>query len=828
MSKVMRLMAMLSLHKAEEHTTCTQVDLKQDFQKCSFYRKKSITADRQQGFPNSSIYREQPIPAYTTTTTYCSTLARRIRPFQLQYPEIFPVGKFLYVVTAGAYSLLALMTKRGLCPFKYKPMRVIEVSMEQRRNERAGKREIPEKIRRPTASSGTITTRENPENERVNIGTVYKSLFHRVDDWELSACPRVKDVLYRNNTLLVAWVEYHVFSQKNTASFAHVRPLQRMAQAMEQLKCTHGKDIFERRLIWKVSMKRVTAVQITVYRFPYEKTLRVVSKAAAGARDLICSPTSQCPLTASSHSAARAFLSPSRISTQMWVWLREPLGTGLVSDWLLRAGEWLSPAGELDTRRWLVGSGAIVRDCSHEARANKGIAFTSANLLVEPRVSRKFIQRRGRLQTLVTLSYCCDWTTVLQTRPVWLWASDKQEVVVPVQRHHLTTAANKQTTISRVYIGLTSLACCQLYPRNTRGSNVWLWASDKQEVVVPVQRHHLTTAANKQTTISRVYRGLSSLACCQLYQRNTRGSNVWLWASDKKEVVVPVQRHHLTTAANKQTTISRVYIGLTSLACCQLYPRNTRGSNVWLWASDKQEVVVPVQRHHLTTAANKQTTISRVYRELSSLACCQLYPRNTRGSNVWLWASDKQEVVVPVQRHHLTTAANKQTTISRVYRELSSLACCQLYPRNTRGSNVWLWASDKQEVVVVHTESQSVMTKNGVESVNTKYGKSPYSLWLRVTGTNNADSTRSFLRHYNKEIIIPAAVKCRNKKAVVDAEAESNSGREGAISESARCSREFPSASTPHHAHTHIRYYPTKIRPGCTIIFPEKSSNEIS
>ncbi|KAJ8895981.1 hypothetical protein PR048_001322 [Dryococelus australis] len=42
-------------------------------------------------------------------------------------------------------------------------MRVIEVSMEQRRNERAGKREITEQTRRPTASSGTIPTCENPE-----------------------------------------------------------------------------------------------------------------------------------------------------------------------------------------------------------------------------------------------------------------------------------------------------------------------------------------------------------------------------------------------------------------------------------------------------------------------------------------------------------------------------------------------------------------------------------------------------------------------------------------------------------------------------------------
>ncbi|KAJ8876780.1 hypothetical protein PR048_021227 [Dryococelus australis] len=42
-------------------------------------------------------------------------------------------------------------------------MMVIEVDVEQRRNERAGKREIPEKTHRSTASSGTIPTCENPE-----------------------------------------------------------------------------------------------------------------------------------------------------------------------------------------------------------------------------------------------------------------------------------------------------------------------------------------------------------------------------------------------------------------------------------------------------------------------------------------------------------------------------------------------------------------------------------------------------------------------------------------------------------------------------------------
>ncbi|KAJ8865885.1 hypothetical protein PR048_033408 [Dryococelus australis] len=42
------------------------------------------------------------------------------------------------------------------------PMRAIEVSMEQRQNERLGKRDIPEKTRQPTAASGTIPTCGNP------------------------------------------------------------------------------------------------------------------------------------------------------------------------------------------------------------------------------------------------------------------------------------------------------------------------------------------------------------------------------------------------------------------------------------------------------------------------------------------------------------------------------------------------------------------------------------------------------------------------------------------------------------------------------------------
>ncbi|KAJ8880593.1 hypothetical protein PR048_017063 [Dryococelus australis] len=43
MNKVVRPMAMLILHKVEEYTTCIQVEPKQDFQKCSFYREQPLS-----------------------------------------------------------------------------------------------------------------------------------------------------------------------------------------------------------------------------------------------------------------------------------------------------------------------------------------------------------------------------------------------------------------------------------------------------------------------------------------------------------------------------------------------------------------------------------------------------------------------------------------------------------------------------------------------------------------------------------------------------------------------------------------------------------------
>ncbi|KAJ8878390.1 hypothetical protein PR048_018968 [Dryococelus australis] len=45
----------------------------------------------------------------------------------------------------------------------WEPMGVIEVNMKRRRKKGRGKREFPEKTRRPTVSSGTISTCEDPE-----------------------------------------------------------------------------------------------------------------------------------------------------------------------------------------------------------------------------------------------------------------------------------------------------------------------------------------------------------------------------------------------------------------------------------------------------------------------------------------------------------------------------------------------------------------------------------------------------------------------------------------------------------------------------------------
>ncbi|KAJ8868953.1 hypothetical protein PR048_030494 [Dryococelus australis] len=60
-----------------------------------------------------------------------------------------------------------------MCVKQEQPMRMIEVSMEQRRKERVGKREIPEKTRGPTASSGTIPTCENSDAWGLQAGSLF-------------------------------------------------------------------------------------------------------------------------------------------------------------------------------------------------------------------------------------------------------------------------------------------------------------------------------------------------------------------------------------------------------------------------------------------------------------------------------------------------------------------------------------------------------------------------------------------------------------------------------------------------------------------------------
>ncbi|KAJ8871704.1 hypothetical protein PR048_028031 [Dryococelus australis] len=73
-----------------------------------------------------------------------------------QYSKIF--------IGLKKYSLACFCLVCSVCHLKKTrgSVTVIEVSMERRRNERAGKRDIPEKTRRPMASSGTIPTCEDP------------------------------------------------------------------------------------------------------------------------------------------------------------------------------------------------------------------------------------------------------------------------------------------------------------------------------------------------------------------------------------------------------------------------------------------------------------------------------------------------------------------------------------------------------------------------------------------------------------------------------------------------------------------------------------------
>ncbi|KAJ8877108.1 hypothetical protein PR048_021560 [Dryococelus australis] len=62
----------------------------------------------------------------------------------------------------AGHALPTLQRRQSFSSAAASPTRVIEVNVERRRNRGAGEREIPEKTRRPTASSGTIPTCENP------------------------------------------------------------------------------------------------------------------------------------------------------------------------------------------------------------------------------------------------------------------------------------------------------------------------------------------------------------------------------------------------------------------------------------------------------------------------------------------------------------------------------------------------------------------------------------------------------------------------------------------------------------------------------------------
>ncbi|KAJ8889037.1 hypothetical protein PR048_008531 [Dryococelus australis] len=96
------------------------------------------------------------------------------RPFQTYYTSpLLPSFQLRYAASStagysyeyedygrGCDSVTYRFSVGGPCKPRVEPMRVIEVSVEQCRDER-GKREIPEKTRRPTESFGTIPRCEN-------------------------------------------------------------------------------------------------------------------------------------------------------------------------------------------------------------------------------------------------------------------------------------------------------------------------------------------------------------------------------------------------------------------------------------------------------------------------------------------------------------------------------------------------------------------------------------------------------------------------------------------------------------------------------------------
>ncbi|KAJ8876801.1 hypothetical protein PR048_021248 [Dryococelus australis] len=95
---------------------------------------------------SASVFMQPPVCSHRLNTAYCNWAAAPLSStWRASLPKLRP----------RHYETLSLRRKQ-------KPIRVIEVNLERRRNEGAGKQDIPEKTRRPNASSATIPTCENP------------------------------------------------------------------------------------------------------------------------------------------------------------------------------------------------------------------------------------------------------------------------------------------------------------------------------------------------------------------------------------------------------------------------------------------------------------------------------------------------------------------------------------------------------------------------------------------------------------------------------------------------------------------------------------------
>ncbi|KAJ8894914.1 hypothetical protein PR048_000221 [Dryococelus australis] len=121
---------------------------------------------RERGADRLLIARETPAPSSLTTVTPTVfrskyLLFRRLTTTPPPPPPPAAVGKQTDVV-ATRIPLSRGDVKHHRWQWQIRPTRVIEVSVERRRIERTGETEDPEETRRPTASSGTIPTCENP------------------------------------------------------------------------------------------------------------------------------------------------------------------------------------------------------------------------------------------------------------------------------------------------------------------------------------------------------------------------------------------------------------------------------------------------------------------------------------------------------------------------------------------------------------------------------------------------------------------------------------------------------------------------------------------